>query len=156
MNYIIKCMNNDILKEIISWKYEGQYEVYNMDSYDKLKQRGASILDVNKKDNYVCFFCDDELVGYTNISKKNDKEIFLGIGLSPKYCGKGFGKDILNKSIEEIKRRYKNVKISLKVRSWNKRAISCYMKAGFNIINTVIENDHNNIKTEFIIMEYNV
>ena len=39
MKYNITNMNSDILNEIISWKYEGEYSIYNMDSHEKLIER---------------------------------------------------------------------------------------------------------------------
>ena len=74
------------------------------------------------------------LVGYTNITKKPNGDLFLGIGLAPKYCGKGLGSAILENSIEDAKNRYPGSKITLQVRSWNERARKCYEKAGFKFI----------------------
>lgn len=154
MDYVITNMNDDIVREIISWRYEGNYAEYNMDSYEQLKERGSSILKPEKSQNYLCYFKDNELVGYTNITKKPNGELFLGIGLAPKYCGKGLGNSILENSIEDAKNRYPGCKITLQVRSWNERARKCYEKAGFKFIKKDTVEDHNGIETEFVFMEY--
>lgn len=154
--YNITNMNEDSLREIISWEYEGEYAKYNMDSYDKLKERNASILDINKRDNYLCYYNNGELVGYTNIVKRTNGELFLGIGLAPKFCGKGLGKDILIHTINVAKERHAGLKICLEVRLWNKRAIKCYEKAGFKYIKTEVIKDRNDKDTEFVFMEYSL
>ncbi len=154
MDYIIKNMDEYILKEIISWKYEGIYSEYNMHSYEKLKERGSSITKPQNKKNYLCYFKNEELIAYTNVTKKENGELFLGIGLAPKYCGKGLGNEILMHSIKEAKTIYPGTKITLQVRSWNKRAIRCYQKAGFKYLKTETIKDHNGNQTEFVFMEY--
>jgi len=154
MEYTITNMNKDILKQIISWKYDGEYNIYNMESYDNLVKRNASITKVENKDNYLCYHKDNKLIAYTNIIKKENWDIFIGIGISPECCGKGLGKEILNNTVFIAKERYPDSKLVLQVRAWNKRAIKCYQSVGFNIVNKRIVEDHNGVKTEFVFMEY--
>ena len=154
MKYIIKNMDENILMEIISWKYSGPYSVYNMESYEELKARDAGILKPEKSENYLCFFNENKLIGYTNTIKRPSGELFLGIGLAPMYCGKGLGEEILRYTIDLAKNKYPNSKITLQVRSWNRRAIKCYEKAGFSIIKIDTQEDHNGVNTEFVFMEY--
>lgn len=59
--------------------------------------------------------------------------IFLGVGVKPQFCSKGYGTDIVKKAIQESIKKYGNIPIYLDVRLWNKRAINCYLKAGFKI-----------------------
>ena len=127
-------MDESILNEIISWKYDGKYSEYNMDSYNDLKARNSRIVNSKNWDNYNCYFKENELVGYTNTIEKENREIFLGIGLAPKYCGKGIGSKVLKNSISIIKEKYPGSKIVLSVRSWNVRAIKCYEKGGFKVV----------------------
>ena len=154
MEYEIKNMNEEILKEIISWEYEGEYSEYNMDSLENLKAKGASITKPENSNNYLCYFKKGELVGYTNTMLKKNGNIFIGIGLAPKYCGKGLGNSILKNSVVNAKNMYPNSKIVLQVRSWNKRAIKCYEKIGFRLLKKEIIKDHNGIPTEFVFMEF--
>lgn len=154
MEYDIKNMDDEILKEIISWRYEDKYSEYNMDSYDKLKERGSSITKQENSNNYLCYFKNGTLVGYTNTTLKKDGNIFIGIGLAPKYCSKGLGREILNNTIKVAKDKYPDKKIVLQVRSWNERAIKCYEKVGFKIIKKYSSEDYNGIQTEYIAMEY--
>lgn len=153
MDYIVKYMDLDILKEIISWKYANEYSKYDLESYDELKKRNASIVREENKENYLCYFKQGVLVGYTNTIKKENGEVFLGVGVRPNLCNKGIGTQILKHSIQRAKSIYPDSKIWLQVRSWNKRAIRCYEKVGFKIVNNIVTQDYKGEQVEFIIME---
>jgi len=154
--YIIKQMSTEIGKEISTWKYEGEYAIYNLESYDVLKERSSGITVEKRWKNYYCFFDEysDELFAYLNIMQKPSGEVFIGIGVKPKYCGKGMGKEFLKYGVNKAKECYPNSKITLEVRSWNIRAIKCYQSVGFKITESVMKEDHSGDMTEFVLMEY--
>jgi RimJ/RimL family protein N-acetyltransferase len=52
----------------------------------------------------------------------------------PELRGKGLGQAIVKEMLKKIKNAFPGEDIDLKVFSWNKGAIRCYEKAGFNII----------------------
>lgn len=156
MDYIIMNMNDNILKEIVKWKYEGKYEEYNLESYESLKSRKSSITLPEKSKNYLCYFKNDELVGYTNLVEKENGDLFLGIGLAPKNCGRGLGKELLCDTINKAKEKHIGKKIVLQVRSWNKRAIKCYENIGFKITKVEMQKDYKGKETEYVFMEYYV
>lgn len=157
MKYNITSMNEDIAKEISNWKYEGEYGIYNTESFEEMKKKQMSLVNPEKSKNYMCFFdsVNNNLIAYINILKKDNEDIFIGIGLKPDFCGKGLGAEILNMGIEEAISRYPNNQIVLQVRSWNQRAIKCYVKSGFCIEKTETILDHNGNETEFVFMKYN-
>lgn len=151
----IKSMNLDYVKQICSWNYPDEYQEYNFPSYEKVVSSKYNITNPLKADNYICFVLNDDfLFAYMNIISANDDSVFIGIGIKPEECGKGYGKDILLIGIKEILKRYPNRTIDLKVRSWNKRAIKCYQNCNFKIIKDIEEIDHNNNKVEFIYMQF--
>lgn len=156
MKYDIKNMSEDILKEIIKWKYEGVYSEYNLESYENLKKRKSSMLDPNKSENYLCYFNESEVIGYTNLVEKENGDLFLGIGIAPAYCSKGLGKELLIDTITKAKEKYIGRNIVLQVRSWNKRAINCYLKVGFEIVKTEEVKDHSGNMAEFVFMKYEI
>ena len=51
----------------------------------------------------------------------------------------GYGTRILLESYELSKQLYPEKPLYLEVRTWNKRAIKCYQKAGFNICGDAFE-----------------
>ena len=156
MKYNIKNMSDDILRKIIDWKYEGEYAEYNLQPYECLKERKSSLLDPNKSQNYLCYFNEGILMGYTNLVEKENGDLFLGIGIAPAYCSKGLGKELLVDTIDKAKEKYTGRNIVLQVRSWNKRAINCYLKVGFEIVKTEVVKDHSGNMAEFVFMKYEI
>lgn len=59
--------------------------------------------------------------------------MFIGIGVNPQYCNQGYGRMILDTAYKISKELYPLKPLYLEVRTWNKRAINCYKKAGFVI-----------------------
>ena len=155
MNYdkIIKDhMKDKYAKQITEWNYEDEYAVYNLPSYDICKEKKYSITREDKKNNYIVYIIDSEVVCYLNLKEINNK-IYIGVGLNPKYCGAGRGKYFLEDSIKETKKRHPGKTLFLEVRSWNKRAIKSYQNIGFKITSTITSKDKSGVDTEFIQME---
>lgn len=53
----------------------------------------------------LAIISNNELVASGRISLKGDIA-YIGIGLKPSFCGKSYGKDIMNLLIEECKKRF--------------------------------------------------
>lgn len=125
-------MTEQAARQICAWNYKDPYSVYNYLPYDEAVRTNARITQREYKDDYLCFWNESEtLIGYVSFIKKADK-LFLGIGLAPEFCSKGFGKIILSHSIIEAQKRYgKSVEIWVQARSWNERAMKCYSSCGF-------------------------
>lgn len=120
-------------REICAWQYEGDYAIYNLPPYETMAQNQSGFANPNRANNYLGWSENDELIGYTNFSEKTDG-IYLGIGVRPDQCGKGYGQMITKFASEIAQERYKNKPVCLEVRTWNKRAIRCYERAGFRIV----------------------
>lgn len=119
-------------KEICSWKYDEEYKIYNLPSYEEMKEKALGFTNPKREKNYRGFYDSKELVGFTNILEE-EHEVFIGIGVNPKLCNRGYGQLILIESYKLSKQLYPNKPLYLEVRTWNKRAINCYKKAGFKI-----------------------
>ena len=156
MEYNITSMNEQIAYAISKWNYEGKYAIYNTESFEEMKKKKASLVNEEKFKNYMCFFdkYSEELIGYINIIKKENNDIFIGIGLAPNKCGRGLGNEMLKCGIKEAKERYPGAPIILQVRSWNERAIKCYIKAGFKITRKENIKDYKGNLEEFTFMKY--
>ena len=146
-------MNEEYARQITEWNYEGEYSDYNLPSYEECKNKKYGITREDRKDNYIVYTINDEVVFYSNMKEMDNNKLYIGVGLKPEYCGKGLGNFFLNDSIIEMKKRYPERTLFLEVRSWNKRAIKSYEKIGFKITNTVISKDRLGNDTEFIEME---
>lgn len=135
-------------KEICSWKYDGGYSIYNLPSFEEMKKLQSGFMNPLREKNYRAFLIDDNLIGYINLAEK-ENGIFLGIGVKPGFCDKGYGKKILKEACHIAKELYPDKLLYLEVRTWNKRAIKCYEQVGFIIDGNAFERTTEIGKGEF-------
>lgn len=124
--------------EICSWRYEGKYSMYDLPEYEEFKAKKKGFCNPDHEKNYYSFYNEDKLIGFVNIFEE-EKEIFIGIGVTPDSCGQGYGKAMLDTAYKISKELYPEKPLYLEVRTWNKRAVNCYKSAGFVIDKTVEE-----------------
>lgn len=115
---------------ISSWKYEGDYAVYNSTSYEEQKKRQLGF--ANPGNHYYSFYEEEKLVGFINLYKK-ETEIFLGAGINPRCCNRGYGQQMIKAACGISRKLFPGKTLHLEVRTWNARAIRCYEKCGFYI-----------------------
>lgn len=125
-------LTEDDKRQICSWKYDGEYEIYNLPSYDVMKVQQKGFMNPKNEKNYFAFMDGNVLVGFVNISEKAT-EVFIGVGVNPRLCGKHYGRRILEQAYHISKQLYPEKSLYLEVRTWNKRAVMCYRSAGFHI-----------------------
>ena len=119
-------------QQICSWKYEGEYSLYNLPAYEDMKSQQIGFMNPERENNYYGFWDESILVGFVNILEE-EKEVFIGIGVNPDLCSKHYGQRMLSIAYDISKKLYPNKSLYLEVRTWNTRAIKCYEKAGFVI-----------------------
>lgn len=115
---------------ITEWKYPGEYAVYDSTPYEEQKKRGFGF--ANPANHFYSFYDETALVGFINLYEEKT-EIFFGIGVNPDCCGEGYGQQMTKTACEISKELFGKKPLYLEVRTWNKRAVSCYQKAGFVI-----------------------
>ena len=112
------------------WTYEGEYAIYNEPPYAEQKKQRIGFGNPARDKNFYAYYDGDTFVGYTNILEE-EREVFIGIGVRPDLCGQGYGQRIMKLVREISKTLYPGKPLYLEVRTWNRRAIRCYEKAGF-------------------------
>jgi len=154
MNLKLEILTENHVRQICCWKYEGVYSVYNFLDWDTLVKLREGITIEEKRKNEFTAVTDENnnLCGYIRFVE-NKEFVLVGLGLKPLLCGQGLGNILMELLKNECKKRYNNKKIALEVRSFNKRAIKCYEKSGFETTgiyqrDTLIGSD------KFIKMEY--
>lgn len=154
MNLKLEILTEDHAKQICCWKYEEIYSIYNYPDWDTLNQQRWGITIEEKRKNEFTAVIDESnnLCGYIRFVENKDF-VLVGLGLKPSLCGQGLGNILMELSKNECKKSYGSKKIALEVRSFNKRAIKCYEKAGFEITD-VYQKDTLIGSDEFIKMEY--
>ena len=146
-------MNENYAKEICSWKYKGDYAVYNFPDWDVVVANGWGLaIKESRESNLLAVLSDNLLIAYGRLTL-NDGKAFIGVGIEPSLCGKGIGKDVMSLLITECNKRFPNSPVVLEVRSFNERAIKCYRNIGFAIKDKYIKNTFVG-DSEFYYMEY--
>lgn len=119
-------------RAICAWKYPGEYAVYDMPPYAVMSLWKMSFMNPAREKNFRAFYDGDILVGFVNI-KEEDERVCIALGVHPDLCGRGYGRQMLKDACEIAKALYPEKSLYLEVRTWNRRAIRCYQKAGFAI-----------------------
>lgn len=129
---VYKNLSEEAKRQICAWKYDGAYDIYNLPDFEEMQARQTGFMNPRSEKNYYGFYEEERLVGFVNILEEKE-EVFIGIGVNPELCGKHYGQKMLLKAYEISKKRYPDKPLYLEVRTWNKRAVTCYERAGFSI-----------------------
>ena len=119
-------MCEDYAKEICSWKYDEEYSIYNLSDWNVVVENGWDLaIKERRESDFIAILLENQLIAYGRLTKVKEKA-FIGIGLKPSLCGKGFGKNVMKLLIRECNNKFPECLVALEVRSFNKRAIRCY------------------------------
>ena len=132
MNLTYHTITKEEGKQVCDWKYPDEYACYNQPPFEEIQARQAMFCNPLRRTNYRAFYDGDLLIGFTNLMEQ-EQEVFLGIGVHPDYCSKGYGTAIIKLCCRISEELYPGKTLYLEVRTWNKRAIRCYEKCGFVI-----------------------
>ena len=125
-----RSLTEDDKQRICCWRYDDEYAIYDLPSYDVMSERKIGFLDPKNEKNYFAFLDGDALVGFVKLQEK-DTEVFVGVGVDPALCGRHYGRGILEEAYRISKQLYPEKPLYLEVRTWNTRAVKCYESAGF-------------------------
>lgn len=119
---------------ICGWKYEGEYGVYNT-SWETVQKQKWAIVDSEKRGTQFVAVLDEQnaLFGFFRLVEDGNR-VMIGLGLNPQDCSKGYGSELMKLILAECSRRFSGKIPELEVREFNQRAIKCYRKAGFQIV----------------------
>jgi RimJ/RimL family protein N-acetyltransferase len=84
---------------------------------------------------------EGKLVGYMGIKniKKIKKEATLGIVFDPNHINKGYGTEAITTYLNYYFNEMKMKTLLLEVAKFNKRALRCYEKSGFVVIDVYLD-----------------
>lgn len=105
-------------------------EIFN-DNYDDAKSMISKAFEAENRIQYIAVL-DEKLIGMGSVSIENDEASIFGLGVVPQYRGKGFGREILNLIVADLKNRGRE-NITIEVDSTNKNAFNLYKKFGFEV-----------------------
>lgn len=125
-------LTDDDKRQICSWKYDDEYEIYNLPAYEEMKAQQVGFMNQKSEQNYLAFSDSDTLVGFVNILEETT-EVFIGIGVNPELCNQHYGREMLDLAYDISKNCYPDKPLYLEVRTWDTRAVKCYQPPGFQI-----------------------
>lgn len=120
------------MRQICTWHYEGRYGIYDLPPFEIMRKNQMGFCKPDAAKNYRVFCENGEILGFVNLQEEQT-EVFVGIGVKPELCGRGYGSQILTDACRIAGTLYPGKPLYLQVRTWNQRAVNCYKKAGFRI-----------------------
>ncbi|WP_210059814.1 GNAT family N-acetyltransferase [Peptoniphilus stercorisuis] len=132
------------LEDVYDFKKWGRHNTPLLDDYNFYEDTDIELKDwfnwktQNPNNMYFSIFKEDFAIGYISFKYFNKliKSATLGIVLDPSEINKGYGSEILLYMMDYYFNSLDQKKISLKVATFNKRAISLYSKVGFKKVST--------------------
>jgi len=122
-------------RTVCAWRYEDEYGVYNIPSWEMVAAQHWGIADeqIRRHEFYSLRNEQGALVGFFRLHVQDDF-VLLSLGLAPEYCGKGLGNAAMALILAEAERKAPGKQPELEVRTFNRRAIACYVRCGFETI----------------------
>lgn len=151
MEFTTRKMVDKYAIEILRWKYEVPYDLYNN------ILSGEAILELTRN-SYKAILADEKVVGFFctgedaqvplghEFGAYADDFIDIGLGMKPELTGKGLGSSFFDYVLDEIQRETSKC-IRLTVADFNTRAIHLYEKFNFVKKQEFLRND-----MKFIVM----
>jgi [ribosomal protein S18]-alanine N-acetyltransferase len=131
-------MTEEIAKQILQWKYDAPYDLYNNqltnEGIRELLECGyMAIADDNKR--LVGFYCTGNAAqvpaGHL-IEAYREEMIDIGLGMKPDLTGRGLGSMLLSYILKRVEESFgTTLPIRLTVATFNTRAIRLYENFGF-------------------------
>lgn len=139
--YEVTEVTDEMAREIVEWKYEGDYAVYNMPEWKECEKLDWCIVSAEKRHNkYYAVRKAGEFLGFFHIMER-DELVELGVGIKPELCGQHNGGMLMELALAKIEEKYSSIMVQLKVRPFNTRAIKCYENVGFKTICSYYEDE---------------
>ncbi|ETT63587.1 N-acetyltransferase GCN5 [Paenibacillus sp. FSL R7-277] len=160
--YQIRLMDEQAAREIVNWRYETPYALYNMldaadDAEDIEELLDGSYFSVAAADGaLIGFFCYGQNAqvgeGIESGLYLDGTSLDIGLGLRPDLTGQGRGLAFLQAGMKFAEQTYDAKRFRLSVAAFNLRAVSVYKKAGFVLLHSFVH-QHGDSEMEFLLME---
>ncbi|OCA88680.1 hypothetical protein A8F94_24045 [Bacillus sp. FJAT-27225] len=128
-------MNEQLAKEIINWRYEPPYDLYNGDGSQEgiqelLETPYYALVDI--KGGLIGFYCmgaSAQVPAGRELGAYPEGYIDVGLGMNPSLTGKGRGRSFFSYILKNLELHGKPFRLT--VASFNKRAARLYETFGF-------------------------
>jgi [ribosomal protein S18]-alanine N-acetyltransferase len=150
LHYTFQPMNEEDTHTIQSWRYEGQYAVYNLhaDPEDNLTSelldpRSPYYAACNEQGELIGFFCFGTAAQVEDFAEpalySENNTATVGLGMRPDLAGKGLGFEFVQAGLAFAKKQFAPDYFRLFVLTNNQRAIRVYERAGFQRVRVFVQ-----------------
>jgi ribosomal-protein-alanine N-acetyltransferase len=150
----IRPIDRDIADVIATWRYEGQYSMYDGDPSDvesmlRPEYEYQAVTDETGALIGVCNFGEDARVpGYAY----PDDAIDVGVGLRPGLVGRGLGIRLMRTVLGFAGRRYGTARLRVTIAAFNLRAQRLCLAVGFREVTRFVRRLPDQPITEFVVL----
>lgn len=135
MDFLIRGLTEEDAKLLCSWKYEGEYSVYNVPWEEAVKNHwSVADAEIRKSDFRAVTDETGEFLGFFRMTERKGGGVEIGLGMKPEYCGRGIGKDFVGVLTRYVLTNKPGALPFLEVRTFNVRAVKCYEKCGYRVV----------------------
>jgi len=126
-------------REVLAWRYEGQYAIYNGEEEDDpaemLDRRSPHYTVKDERGELVGFFAYGSSAQVWDSGEPHlyseQNTITIGLGMRPDLTGKGLGLAFTQAGMDFAREHFRPDYFRLYVLAFNERAIRVYERAGF-------------------------
>lgn len=136
MNVAFEAMTPGQAREVVSWRYEGRYDIYGFRNDDK--ERGVNYL-TSPEHRFFAVVSDGKLIGFRSFGPDgkvpggvyDDAYLDTGGGLRPELTGKGLGEAIVRQGISFGAEIFGARRFRVTIAAFNQRARKVCQRIGF-------------------------
>ncbi|MEU7141796.1 GNAT family N-acetyltransferase [Nocardia sp. NPDC046473] len=114
------------------WRYDGPWDIYNLSATDDLPTAAAGYSAVvdSATDRIVGFFCIGPEARVPGLDE-DPGVLDLGVGLDPKWVGKGHGMAFGAAVLDHLRRDHPSTPVRAAIQAWNLRSRQLVRRLGF-------------------------
>jgi len=137
MHLKLTSMTEEFAREIVGWRYPGQYELYNSAPSDVEEDVQALLKPENAyyavwSDEYGLFgFCCYGPEAQAPGGDYSEAALDVGLGIRPDLAGRGMGLAFLEAILAFAREQYGDVRFRATIAAFNARSRRVFEKAGF-------------------------
>lgn len=156
MIFYIKQMTEAEAKTVCSWHYEAPYSIYDFGTWEEAfkNQWTIAIKEIRDKEFFAVYNENEQMIGFFRYTKEDSGYGEVGLGMNPVFCGRGLGTDFIQTIIQYCQQKFSRNIPYMDVRGFNTRAIKCYKKVGFQIVDYYKKSKYGT-EIEYVRMEKN-
>jgi hypothetical protein len=116
--------------EVATWRYDGDWSVYNLPTSQPLIDNLASYNSIANGDILIGFYCTGVEARVAGVNEESTV-LDVGIGMNPQLVGRGNGVRFGETVLEHLAVHHPGVMLRAVVQSWNERSMRLTRRLGF-------------------------